>query len=481
MRVVKAAKKDALLRSAAFRHGAAVAVVVAASLLALPLRGLTDPDNLTMVYFTAVVMIALKLGLAPAIVGSVVSVALFNFLFTPPYYSFEAINPASYLTFGIMLVSSLLAAVLTSGLSSRLAEADQQKTETRLLLDVARALSSAVSRSDVEAGLSRLLSPRYQARVTLAAGTAGAAAVTRLSGLVWQVPLGGEEVGGDVLLLERGEPGDASDAARLELETVAALAAQALLRIANAEAAARATANQESERLRNVLLSSLSHDLRTPLTVLSGTVANLARMRKRLPRDAMEEVAQLTRQVTRLQTFTGNLLKMAAISAGHLRLHREPYSLLEIAGATLQRLGEVKGERRLLTQVSGDIPMIDMDGALIEQVIANLIDNAIQHTEPEGTIILELQRQEGQVRVSIRDDGPGLAPGDDAVIFERFKTGDGSLSDRKGGGGHGLGLAICRGIIEAHGGIIDARNNPEGRGACFSFTLPLGGASGRLS
>ncbi len=465
--------REIILRFPVVRYGAAILLVLAASLVALPLRGATDPDNLTMIYFTAVVVIALRLGLGPAITGSVASVALFNFLFTPPYYSFEAINPASYITFGIMLVSSLLAAVLTSGLSHRLAEADQQKSEARLMLDVAQALSAAVSRTDVEVCLSRLLSPRYRARVTIEPGPPEEESTPTMTGRTWRLPLaaGSEKVG--ALLLERGEAGPPDPSAQVELLTVAALAAQALLRIRDGEAATRALANQESERLRNVLLSSLSHDLRTPLTVLSGTVASLARMRRRLPRDAMDEVAQLTRQINRLQVFTGNLLKMAAISAGQLKLTIEPYALPEIVGAALQRFGEVRSGRQIRTTVRGDIPMVSVDGALIDQVISNLVDNAIQHTEPDGTIVLELVRTGSGVRVSISDDGPGLAPGDEAVIFERFRTGDGSLSDRKGGGGHGLGLAICRGIVEAHGGTIDARNNPSGRGACFSFTLPV--------
>ena len=464
-------------KSQPLRHALAVCVVLVASAAALPFRGYTDPDNLTMIYFTAVVFIALKLGLSPAILGSVLSVALFNFLFTPPYYSFEAINPASYLTFGIMLVSSLLAATLASGLSARLERADVIQGRTRLLLDIARALSRAASRAEAEQSLIRHLQPRYRGLVRLDATGEGAAdghdhSVLHADAGRWTLPLaaGGRFLGS--LVIDNAGDGEPDAATRLELETIAALAAGTLLRIAEAEGAMRAQAAEENERLRNVLLASLSHDLRTPLTVLSGTAGNLLRLRRKLPREAIDEIAQLSRQITRLQKFTGNLLKMAAISSGQLKLNREPYAMQEIVGATLQRARETGEDRQWRTAVIGTIPLVPMDGALIEQVLSNLVDNAVAHTEPNGVITIRMERAGDSLKTSVIDDGPGLSPGDEAVVFERFRTGA-TLSDRKAAGSHGLGLAICRGIVEAHGGRMDARNNAGAAGACFSFTLPV--------
>lgn len=452
--------------------GLSVLIVLVASAAALPFREMTEAENLTMVYVLAVVFVALRLGLAPAILASVVSVGAFNFLFTPPYYSFSALNSASYITFGIMLVASLLAAVLTSGLSARLAEAAVAQNQTRLLLDLSRDLSRARSFAEVEAALGRLLALRYGATLRLETGP-DLAHAPQWSGKRWLQPLLAGERPLAVLTLAFPDFQRATRTEQLELETVATLAAGALSRIIEADHAAHAVAEQETERLRNVLLSSLSHDLRTPLTVLSGTVASLLRMRRRLPREAVDEVVELQQQITRLQKFTGNLLKMAAISAGQLTLNAEPYALTEILGAALQRMAEIRERRQLRTAISGEIPLVVVDGALIEQVFSNLIENAISHTRENGVILISLERAPGKVRVSVSDDGPGLLPGDEDVVFERFRTGADGLSDRKGPGSHGLGLAICRGIVEAHGGRIDARNNPEGKGACFSFTLPL--------
>ncbi len=460
-----------LMPSGPAGFGVAVAAVALASAIGLPFRAVTDPDNLTMVYFTAVVVIALRYGFGPALLSAVLSVALFNFLFTPPYYTFEALNPASYLTFGIMLVSSLLAALLASGLAARLAFASREQTETRLLLDVAQELLKAGSREEVEASLARHLAARLGGRAVLI--SAGDASPPRNGpqGITLPLSAGPEDLG--QLKVERPEDAPPlSEGDRLELETIAALAAGALLRIRQGEFAARARADEQSERLRNLLLSSLGHDLRTPLTVLSGTVSGLLRMRRKLPREAMEEVTLLSRQIADLQKFTGNLLRMASISSGKLKLNREPYDFKEILGVALKRIEELREERQVRIEVNGALPLVDIDGALVEQVLVNLLENAIRHTEPHGVIAIRLERRGSFLKTTISDDGPGLPPGEEEAVFERFRTGLEGQSDRKHGG-HGLGLAICRGIVEAHGGHIEARNRADGPGASFTFTLPF--------
>lgn len=449
----------------------AVAAVTLASAIGLPFRAWTDADNLTMVYFTAVVVVALRYGFGPALLAAVLSVALFNFLFTPPYYTFEALNPASYLTFGIMLVSSLLAALLASGLAARLAFASREQTETRLLLDVAQELLKAGSRETVEASLARHLAALFGARAVLLHADAAPSPDGDPRPITLPVSAGAEDLG--FLRVERAEDAPPlTDAERLELETIAALAAGALLRIRQGELAARARADEQSERLRNLLLSSLGHDLRTPLTVLSGTVAGLLRMRRKLPREAMEEITLLSRQIGDLQKFTGNLLRMASISSGKLKLNREPYDFKEILGVALKRIEELREDRQVRIEVNGALPLVDMDGALVEQVLVNLMENAIRHTEPQGVIAIRLERRGPFLKTTITDDGPGLPPGEEEAVFERFRTGLEGQSDRKPGG-HGLGLAICRGIVDAHGGHIEARNRTDGTGASFSFTLPF--------
>jgi two-component system sensor histidine kinase KdpD len=224
-------------------------------------------------------------------------------------------------------------------------------------------------------------------------------------------------------------------------------------------------AEARSKQLRNVLLSSLSHDLRTPLTVINGSISTLLKMRRKLPREAVDELTRLWKHLARLQNFTGNLLRMAAITSGPLKLNREPYMIQEIVGAALGHIGPEREARRIRTAVNGTVPMVMVDGALIGQVLVNLIENAVAHTEEGGTIAITVGRRGEWVEVTVRDDGPGLSPGMEDRIFNRFDTGD-----RKGG--TGLGLAISKAIVEAHGGSIRASNNENERGARFTILLP---------
>lgn len=471
----------------------AAAMAAAATLVALPFRSLTDPDTLTLVYMTAVVATALRHGFGPSIVASVLSVAAFNFVFVEPYYTFDAFSAEAYFTFAIMFATSLIVAGMTSGLSRRMSHVGREQARTRRLLDFSRDLSRATSPAEIHAAAVAHLARDYEANISLHFADAGetrfwqgpernktriaeairlnAAANLAVEEEIWiaRLEAAGETVGW--LALERMEPGSPAGEAALELETLAALMAGAVARAEKTEEAAHAEAAREAETLRNVLLSSLSHDLRTPLTVLSGTIGALVRMRRKLPREAMDEVQSLSRQIAYLQKFTGNLLKISAISSGNLKLNRQVYTIQEIVGAALARMSERKGGRTIRTAISGDIPLVEIDGALIEQVVANLLENAIEHTEDEGEIAVELAARGAFVQISISDNGPGLSPGDEDMVFERFRTGSHIGSDRKSPGASGLGLAICRGVVEAHGGRIDAGNNPGG-GARFYFTLP---------
>jgi two-component system sensor histidine kinase KdpD len=193
-----------------------------------------------------------------------------------------------------------------------------------------------------------------------------------------------------------------------------------------------------------------------------------------MPRDVVDELTSLWAQMGRLQKFVSNLLNMAAITSGRLKLNFEPYLVQEIIGAAVARIGPQKTGRQIRTRVDGQIPMVRVDGALIEQVLSNLLENAIHHTDEMGVITISVERDADRVRVRVSDNGEGLPPGEEAQVFETFHTRGGQKSDRNPGG-TGLGLAICKGIIQAHGGLIYAKNNParDGGGASLIFTLPV--------
>ncbi|MBW8880796.1 MAG: sensor histidine kinase KdpD, partial [Asticcacaulis sp.] len=478
-------------------HYAYVAAIIAiATLLGLPARGIAQPDTLTLIYLSGVVIVAARFGIGPALFATVLSMAAFNWFFTQPYYTFTFYDPHFYFTFAFMLVSSLIIGSLTARLSLHARLARKSEQETRLLYDLTRGLAAARGYAAMAEMARKQLEPAFSATARIwVQGTAfpdedpdvkenGAAQWVLRNGQMagrdtdtlpsargLYLPLLAENETLGVLGLTPTDNRAFTGADILVFETVASVVASALLRARQAEAAETSRVESENEKLRNVLLASLSHDLRTPLTVMSNSVSTLLKQRKSLPRPAVEELTSLWTQLNRLQKFVANLLRMAAITSGRLHLNFEPYMIQEIIGAAIARLEPQKGARQLRTQVTGQVPMVAIDGALIEQVLINLLENAVAHTAADGVITVGVEKDADRVRVRVSDNGAGIPAGEEDQVFDKFHTRRNEKSDRNPGGA-GLGLAICKGIVEAHGGLIWAKNNPAG-GASFIFTLPV--------
>ena len=484
-------------------YAQAVALVALITAAGFPFRGMTDPDNLTLFYLTGIVIAAARLGIGPAVLASMVSIPAFNFFFVQPYDTFNIYDSHYYFTFAFMLVTSLVVGSLTARLSLHARIARKSEQETRLLFDLTRGLS-AVRGHEAMAGLaSEQLRPALDAAVriwirrdrTLTAFPAGDVDVREMGAVQWvaanaqiagrgtdtlpsarglYLPLQAESETLGVFGLAPLDERDFSGADILLFETIASVIASALQRAQRADEAQTSRIDSENEKLRNVLLASLSHDLRTPLTVMSNSVSTLLRMRKKLPREGVDELTALWGQMQRLQKFVANLLKMAAITSGQLKLNFEPYLVQEIIGAAVARVDPQKGARQIRSQLNGEIPWVMIDGALVEQVLINLLENAIAHTSPDGVVVISVERDADRVRVRVSDNGEGIKPGEEELIFEKFHTRQGEKSDRNPGG-MGLGLAICRAIVQAHGGWIYAKSNPGG-GTSLVFTLPIAAA-----
>ncbi len=493
-------------------YGLAVGVVALCTAIAFPFRDHTPSNNLTMIYLTGVVIVAARLGLGPSVVASMLSIPAFNFFFTAPYYTLNFYDTYYYVTFAFMLVTSLVVGSLTARLSRHARLVSNRERETQILYGLTRGLS-AVRGVDMICDVAiKHLSGPFSLDVTVFIQTpsglqpypegaitgdmremgavnwvaangvmAGRDTDTMPSAKGLYLPLQAEkETLGVLGLISRDNGHPFTGAEILQFEAFASLIAGALQRARRSDEAAESKVESENEKLRNVLLSSLSHDLRTPLTVMNGSVSTLLRMRKELPRKAMDELTGLWSQLTRLQKFVGNLLDMAAITSGYMKLNFQPYMVQEIIGAAIGQVQATKEGRTLRTQVSGNVPMVMIDGGLIEQVFINLLENAFQHTDPNGEIVIYVEKDADRLRVRISDNGTGLKEGDEARIFEQFQKGQELRSDRSGG--TGLGLAICRGIVQAHGGMIYAKNNRslppsnsthQNAGASFIFTLPV--------
>jgi two-component system sensor histidine kinase KdpD len=267
----------------------------------------------------------------------------------------------------------------------------------------------------------------------------------------------------------------AADQTRL-LETFGNQIALALERSRLAAEAERTRVQLESERLRETLLSSVSHDLRTPLAVITGAGTSLlsggATLADATRRELLESIVQESQRLNRL---VGNLLEMTRLQSGAVRLHRDWHPLEEVIGASLTRIGDRLRGRDLSIALARDLPLVRIDDVLMEQVFYNLMDNALKYTPPGSPLEIRGRGEGDAVVVEMADRGPGLPVQEEETVFSKFHR-----VKRDGDpGGVGLGLAICRGIVEAHGGTITAANR-EGGGAVFTLRLPLGGEPPRI-
>jgi two-component system sensor histidine kinase KdpD len=268
-----------------------------------------------------------------------------------------------------------------------------------------------------------------------------------------------------------GDSEPLGDAGRgVQLEAFAHQVAGALERTLLAEEAKQSELRVRTEELRNALLSSVSHDLRTPLSAIMGSASTLLEDRAAPLAPAQVDLARAVyEEAERLSRLVTNLLAMTRVESPHLALRREWVPLEEIVGAALERLGGRLAMHRVSNHVPADV-IVSVDPVLIEQVFVNLFDNAVRYTPAGSTLEITGRQAPHEVTVEIADDGPGLPSGFEARIFEKFVRGP-----RVPSGGSGLGLAICRAVMLAHGGRIEATSRPGG-GALFRLTIPLEGA-----
>jgi two-component system, OmpR family, sensor histidine kinase KdpD len=501
-----AAQDDADEDALRFRRrakGFAVAGVasVGMALLATPLLPYFDLANIAMLFLLVVLLVAVRYGRGPSVLATCVSVACFDFFFVPPRFSF-AISDLQYaITFAVMLAVGLITGHLTAGLRFQARVASYREARARALYEFARELSGALQTDQVFETTARFVQSTFNAKATLLVPDAdgglhlppGTAPVPALDEGVAQWAFDHAEsagLGTDTLpasplfymplvapMRTRGvlaiEPAQRRwlliPEQRQHLDTFAALAAIALERVHYVEVAQEALVNMESERLRNSLLAALSHDLRTPLTSLVGLSESLAGSRPALSAQQLSLASSLHAEALRMSALVANLLDMARIESGELKFNLQWQPLEEVVGSALRSSRLQLTGHKVSTQLSLGLPLLRFDAVLIERVLCNLLENAAKYT-PVGASIVIYAVQRGEfVRVMVYDNGPGLPRGREEAIFEKFTRGEKESAKP----GVGLGLAICRAIVEAHGGTIAADKSPLG-GAALVFTLPVG-------
>jgi two-component system sensor histidine kinase KdpD len=480
----------------------AVAAALSAAWLLQPIAGLESVD---LVFLTAIIAIAARYGLWPSLLGCLASVLAYNVFFIPPLYTLAVADPANLIT----LLVFLLVAGVTSNLAARAraeALAAQRRAETtEALYAFSCEIAGIIAFDDLLRATARQIASMLRLRVVLlvpdgeehlrvGASWPSADVVDDFgmegAQLAWSMSRPGGwdrdavRVAGRLFLplrtshgvlglvgvsRDRWDDGLNPEERRL-LEALLAQAAVAIERIRLSQERDEARLAAETERLRSALLTSLSHDLKTPLASITGAVTALRQYDALYDATARDELAATIQdEAERLGRFVANLLDMARLEAGGIVLDLQPVELGEVVGTALQRTASVLAEYRVVIDFAPSLPMLNLDMVLFEQVLVNLLDNAAKYAPASSTVTVKGRRSEDGITLEVIDEGPGLAPGDKERVFEKFYRA--SKGDRQRAG-TGLGLAICRGFVEALGGTIRAANRADRPGAVFTITFP---------
>jgi two-component system, OmpR family, sensor histidine kinase KdpD len=473
---------------------------VAVTLGCLPLTAHFDRSNIVAIFILTVVLVAVRFGRGPAALAAVLSVGAFDFFFVPPRFSFAVSDVQYFLTFSIMLAVGLITGQLTAGLRFQARVSAHREERAASLYEFARDLSGAVQVDQVVKtsgefiertfhAAAALLLPDSKGQLTEPPG--GQTLNTEIGTAQWAFDKGepagfGTDTlpGSDVLYVPLRAPTQSRGVLAVKarnrrllripeqrqlLDTFAALIAIALERVHYVGLAQDALVRMESERLRNSLLAALSHDLRTPLTVLVGLAESLTLTKPPLSPAQVETAEAIRDEARRMSTLVSNLLEMARIESGDVRLNLQWQPLEEVVGAALESARGMLERHAVEVRIPRDLPLVRFDAVLLERVLVNLLENASKYTPAGSTVTLSAEVAGERLEVSVADNGPGLPKGREEAVFQKFTRGERESATP----GVGLGLAIARAIIEAHQGRIVAANSLGG-GAHFTFTLPLG-------
>ncbi len=477
--------------------------------LAAAVRAVYPIPDLEMLYLLAIVLTALRFGRGPSLLAAALAVAAYDFFFIEPPLTFAVSDWHYLLTFVMMFGVGYAISTLTVRIRRQEQQAVAREERTRALFELGRDLADAsgIERSAavvarhaseaLDAGAVVLVRDRAGDLVVLAShppalalepGDLGVAKWVlehgRVAGfgtdtlpgakaMCLALRTGAEPVGVLALVPRTGARFDAEQRSRIE--ALCTQAALALERATLAREAAASALRAKTEEMRSSLLSAVSHDLRTPLAAITGAASTLRDPAARFTDSQRGELlATIAEEAERLERLVGNLLEMTQLESGNLRVKREWVPLEELVGSALTRLERVLGARRVRVTIANDLPLLSVDPVLFQQVLVNLIENALKYTPPESDIEIEGAAHGSAVAIDVRDRGPGIPPGDEARVFERFYRGAHANI-----AGAGLGLAICKGIVEAHGGTIGVENRAGG-GAVFRVVLPVDDAAPTL-
>ena len=461
--------------------------------------------NVALVFLTAILASAVLYGLWPALLASILAVLAFNFFFMPPLYTFTVAAPENVVALVTFAVVAVIASNLTARVRAQALLAKERAAVTDSLYEFSRKLAAVFTLDDLLWATSFQVAQMLKVRVVILLPEKDSIAVragyppedvldeSEIAAAKWvwdhATPAGrgadslpgaqrlylpmrtGRGIVG-VIGLDSDRPGPllTPDQRRL-FDALADQAALAIERVRLAEDFERARLSAETEKLRSALLTSISHDLRTPLSVILGSASSLAGQENALDSAARRElVATIQEEAERLNRFIANLLDMTRLESGALAPRFDAVDLGDVVGSALRRAGRVLGGHKVALALEPGLPLLRLDPVLLEQVLFNVLDNAGKYAAPGGGIEIRGGQSQGQVRIEISDEGDGIPSGDLERIFDKFYRVQ--ASDRKRAG-TGLGLAISRGFVEAMGGTITAANRADRPGAVFTIAFPV--------
>ncbi len=490
-------------QSANSSYWMATLIVACSTAIAYLFMHFLSPINLVMIYLLGVLLASVRYGRGPSVLASLLSVAAFDFCFVPPYLTFAISDSEYLLTFATMLTAALLISTLAARVKMQAQSASLRERRTAALYSMSRELASSDDPTDLlNVGLKHIgevfdsmvavLIPDTAGQLATVLKGAGIQSLDRPDIAVAQWVLHNRQLAGigtntlpgtnslylpllgtnrmiGVLGIKPNSTDKLSRPEQMQLlQTFANQLAQACERAYLSQENEHAHVQMKAEQLRSSLLSSVSHDLRTPLATITGAASSIIEAPDTLDlKGCKERVQEIYQESVRLNRLVTNLLDMTVLQSGNLTVNKEWHPVDEIIGAALSCMDDKLGDRIVKTEIPEDSPLVPVDAILFQQVLVNLLENAIKYTPENFPIEISANVTDDALEVSVADHGPGIPAANRQLVFQKFFR-----EDPKATFGAGLGLAICNGIIEAHGGKIWVEDN-SGGGARFFIRLPI--------
>lgn len=477
-------------------------LVLGAFAVALPINLLLQGSGFSRVFLVAVLISGATYGLWPSLFATLISVLLYDFFFTTPYYSLTMDSTEDIINLILFAIVAVIISTLTARVRRYTVAADRRALTAEKLAAFIRDLSAAVTLQEVLDTAAKRMSTLLHRPVALlfpqsgdavvkarypdaaAPDVAGLQAVSawwassasrtgrdRFAGGTWlfyPLPTSDEHPGVVGIQALRDEPGGDIEPDPL-LGAIAEQIALAVERLVLRERLVETRVHAEAEHLRSALLASVSHDLRNPLASIVGSASGLDRQWPVLEDEAkMTLVRTIRNEAERLDVYIANLLDMTRIESGVIRPRREAIDLSDVLGAALNHAERVLTRHRVAIDTPADLPLVEVDTVLLQQVLYNVIENAAKYSPPGSLIRITARGHDQTVRVQVLDEGLGIPEAEQALVFEKFYR----AKNVERRGGTGLGLAICRGFLEAMRGTIELANRDDQPGMAVTITLP---------